>query len=84
MMDMYAKCGSLEGCLRVFQEMGERNLISWTALISGLGLHGCTHEALERFRQMESEGWKPDKVTFLAMLSACRHGGSVEQGILFF
>ena len=64
--------------------MGKRNIISWTALISGLGLHGCTHEALERFRQMELEGWKPDKVAFLAVLSACRHGGSVEQGILFF
>lgn len=84
LMDMYAKCGNLDGCLRVFQEMGERNLISWTSLISGLGLHGCTHEALEMFRQMESDGWKPDKVAFLAALSACRHGGSVEQGMLLF
>jgi len=33
---------------------------------------------------MELEGWKPDKVAFLTVLSACMHGGSVEQGILFF
>lgn len=83
LLDMYAKCGSLDGCLKVFDEMGDKkNLVSWTALISGLGLHGCPHEALARFKQMESEGFEPDRVAFLAVLSACRHGGIVEEGML--
>ncbi|WOK95661.1 hypothetical protein Cni_G04368 [Canna indica] len=82
LLDMYAKCGSLDGCLQVFEEMGEKkNLISWTALISGLGLHGHPHEALARFKQMEAEGFMPDRVALLAVLSACRHGGLVGTGM---
>ncbi|ONK68912.1 uncharacterized protein A4U43_C05F17330 [Asparagus officinalis] len=84
LMDMYAKCGSLKSCLRVFREMGERNLMSWTSLISGFGLHGRMNEALETFMQMKSDGYRPDKVAFLAALSACRHGGSVEHAMLLF
>ncbi|KAM0946137.1 putative tetratricopeptide-like helical domain superfamily [Dioscorea sansibarensis] len=84
LLDMYTKCGSLDCAFRVFEEMDERNLISWTALISGLGLHGCIHEALERFKQMELEGFKPDSVTFMAVLSGCRHNGLVEEGMWLF
>ncbi|XP_008810229.3 pentatricopeptide repeat-containing protein At3g58590 [Phoenix dactylifera] len=84
LLDMYAKCGSLESCLRVFEEMDEKNLISWTALISALGFHGCAIEALEKFKQMEFEGFEPDRVAFLAVLSACSHGGFVEEGMMFF
>ncbi|KAK8933790.1 Pentatricopeptide repeat-containing protein [Platanthera zijinensis] len=84
LLDMYAKCGSLESCLNVFDEMPRRNLVSWTALVSGLGIHGFIVEALERFREMEREGFVLDGVAFLAILSACRHGGFVDKGIEIF
>ncbi|CAL5399193.1 unnamed protein product [Camellia sinensis] len=80
MIDMYGKCGNLESSLKTFNEMTDKNLISWTALISALGLHGRADEALQRFRQMEAVGLKPDRVAFVAMLSACRHGGLVDEG----
>ncbi|KAJ4961275.1 hypothetical protein NE237_021185 [Protea cynaroides] len=84
LIDMYSKCGSFGDAVKVFNEMKERNLISWTALISALGLHGYAHEALKRFREMELLGFKPDKVAFIAVLSACRHGGLVEEGMELF
>ncbi|OVA03177.1 Pentatricopeptide repeat [Macleaya cordata] len=85
LLDMYAKCGSLESSVKVFNEMTERkNLISWTSLVSALGLHGYAFEALERFREMELTGLKPDRVAFIAVLSACRHGGLVEEGMELF
>ncbi|OAY64226.1 Pentatricopeptide repeat-containing protein [Ananas comosus] len=84
LLDMYVKCGSLECCVKVFDEMDERNLISWTAVISGLGLHGRPHEALIWFKRMEEEGFVPDNVALLAVLSACRHGGLVEEGLRLF
>ncbi|XP_059665077.1 pentatricopeptide repeat-containing protein At3g58590 [Cornus florida] len=80
MIDMYGKCGSLESSVKVFNEMLNKNLISWTALISALGLHGLAAEALERFQEMEAIGFKPDGVAFIAVLSACRHGGLVKEG----
>lgn len=84
LLDMYAKCGRIEDCLRVFEEMENRNLISWTVVISGLGLNGFSHKALAWFKAMEKEGCKPDKVAILAVLSACRHGRLVEEGMKIF
>ncbi|CAO2166431.1 unnamed protein product [Urochloa humidicola] len=84
LLDMYAKCGRIEDCLRVFEEMEDRNLISWTAVISGLGLNGFSHKALAWFKAMEKDGCKPDKVAILAVLSACRHGRLVQEGMKIF
>ncbi|KAL5725504.1 hypothetical protein ACHQM5_008642 [Ranunculus cassubicifolius] len=84
LVDMYAKCGNIESSIKVFDEMTERNLISWTALISGLGHHGYSSMALGRFKEMESLGIKPDMVAFIAVLSACRHGGLVDEGMELF
>ncbi|KAI3975398.1 hypothetical protein MKX01_004485 [Papaver californicum] len=85
LLDTYAKCGSLESSVKVFSEMTDRrNLISWTSLVSALGLHGYAFEALERFRELESTGLKLDRVCFIAVLSACRHGGLVEEGMKLF
>ncbi|XP_075513950.1 pentatricopeptide repeat-containing protein At3g58590-like [Primulina tabacum] len=84
MVDMYGKCGSLESSVMIFNQMVERNVISWTALISALGQHGYGNEALERFEEMERNGFKPDKVAFLAVFSACRHIGFVKEGMALF
>ncbi|KAI3810557.1 hypothetical protein L1987_20176 [Smallanthus sonchifolius] len=84
MIDMYGKCGSLWSAVKVFDEMPERNVISWTALVSALGLHGHGNKALERFKQMEMDGVEPDKVAFIAVLSACRHVGLVKDGMEMF
>ncbi|KAL6614500.1 hypothetical protein ACP70R_036770 [Stipagrostis hirtigluma subsp. patula] len=84
LLDMYAKCGRIEDCLKVFEEMEDRNLISWTTVISGLGLNGFAHKALSWFKSMEEDGFKPDKVAILAVLSACRHGSLVQEGMKIF
>lgn len=84
MIDMYGKCGGIESSIKIFNEMTEKNIISWTALVSALGLHGYANEAIERFREMERMGIKPDKVAFLAVLSACRHVGLVQEGMNLF
>ncbi|CAM0882661.1 unnamed protein product [Alopecurus aequalis] len=84
LLDMYAKCGRIEDCLKAFEEMEDRNVISWTAVISGLALNGFSRKALVWFKAMEEAGFKPDKVAFLAVLSACRHGGLVQEGIEIF
>nr|AGT16559.1 pentatricopeptide repeat-containing protein [Saccharum hybrid cultivar R570] len=81
LLDMYAKCGRIEDCLRVFEEMEDRNLISWTNVISGLGLNGFSRKALALFKSMEKDGCKPDKVAILAVLSSCRHGILVQEGM---
>ena len=56
----------------------------WTALISGYGQHEKVVEVLESFHRMKTEGFKPDYVTFLSVLSACSHGGLLDEDWAYF
>nr|CAD1830293.1 unnamed protein product [Ananas comosus var. bracteatus] len=85
LVEMYAKCGSIERARRVFDEMGERrNLCSWNSMIMGLAVHGRCKQALELFHEMLAVGIAPDDITFVGVLLACTHGGLVDQGKHFF
>ncbi|KAF3454170.1 hypothetical protein FNV43_RR04617 [Rhamnella rubrinervis] len=79
LVDLYVKCGSLVYARKVFDKMKERNIISWSTMISGYGMHGFAGEALKLFDQMKALV-KPDHITFLSVLSACSHCGFIEEG----
>ncbi|XP_062092095.1 pentatricopeptide repeat-containing protein At3g20730 [Humulus lupulus] len=80
LIDMYAKTGEIEEATRAFDEMEEKNIISWTSLIAGYGKHGFGHKAIELYKKMECEGLKPNDVTFLSLLCACSHTGLTSEG----
>ncbi|KAG0477257.1 hypothetical protein HPP92_014098 [Vanilla planifolia] len=80
LIDMYAKCGCLPESLQIFNEMPIKNIFSWSAMLSGYGIHGRGEEAVSFFNQMNGKGIKPDKVTFTSLLSACSHAGLVDIG----
>ncbi|CAL1393823.1 unnamed protein product [Linum trigynum] len=84
LIDMYFKCSDLVDGQKVFNEMPNMNVVTWTSLISGYGQHGRVEEVLELFSRMKEEGFRPDHVTFLAVLSACGHGGLIDQGWDYF
>jgi pentatricopeptide repeat protein len=84
LVDMYVKCGNIAKALQVFQEMPQRNSLTWTAVICGLALHGNAHDALSYFLTMIDIGLVPDEITFIGVLSACCHGGLVEEGRKYF
>lgn len=80
LIDMYAKTGEIEEAIHAFDEMDERNTISWTSLIAGYGKHGFGHKAIELYKKMEREGLKPNDITFLSLLFACSHNGLTREG----
>eukprot|EP01018_Ginkgo_biloba_P034802 Gb_21843 [translate_table: standard] len=84
LVDMYAKCGSIEDASKVFEEMPKRDVVSWNAMIIGYAMHGWGKEALQLFEQMQRSGTIPDYVTFVGVLSACCHAGFVDDGQLYF
>ncbi|XP_027148531.1 pentatricopeptide repeat-containing protein At5g66520-like [Coffea eugenioides] len=84
LIDMYIKCGCLEAARVVFENMDERTIVSWSAMIQGLAMHGQAMEALELFSKMVQTGTKPNGVTFIGLLHACSHMGLVEKGREFF
>lgn len=84
LIDMYAKCGSLDCAMQVFEEMKERNVFTWNAMICGLAMNGQGRRALELFKRMENEGVLPDDVTFIGLLSGCSHCRFVDEGLRLF
>ncbi|OMO78062.1 hypothetical protein COLO4_24864 [Corchorus olitorius] len=80
LVDMYAKCGSIEQAFGVFQGMKFRDVFSYTAMIVGYAMNGEAQRALDIFAEMPVVGIKPDEVTFVGVLSACSHAGMVEEG----
>ncbi|XP_058112760.1 pentatricopeptide repeat-containing protein At3g62890-like [Magnolia sinica] len=84
LIDMYIKCGCLEITQKVFNKMEERTVVSWSAMIGGLAMHGKGKEALELFSKMSRIGIRPNSVTFIGLLHACSHMGLVEDGRQYF
>ncbi|KAL5860844.1 hypothetical protein ACOSQ4_002140 [Xanthoceras sorbifolium] len=78
-VDLYVKCGSLVYARKVFDRMRGKNVISWSTMISGYGMHGHGRESLSLFDQMKAS-MKPDHITFVSVLSACSHAGLIDEG----
>ncbi|KAM7523188.1 hypothetical protein LguiA_013090 [Lonicera macranthoides] len=84
LIDLYAKCGHIEKSLHIFNLMKEKNLQSWTVMISGLADNSCGEEAISLFTKMEECGPEPDSVAFSGILCACSHLGLVVEGQEYF
>ncbi|XP_022847390.1 pentatricopeptide repeat-containing protein At4g21065-like [Olea europaea var. sylvestris] len=80
LLNLYAKCGLIEEAFCIFSSMSEKNLQSWTAMISGLTDHGNGEEAISLFTRMEETGLRPDGKSFSTILCACSHNVLVEKG----
>lgn len=80
LVDMYCRCDSVEDASQVFDEMCQRDMVTWTAMISGLVHNGCHGKAFECFRQMQIEETKPSPVTVASVLPACGSMGALREG----
>ncbi|KAL7124115.1 hypothetical protein ABFS83_14G026900 [Erythranthe nasuta] len=84
LMDMYAKCGNISVARWIFYTMEFRDTISWTAMIMAYALHGRAHDAVLLFNEMVADGINPNSGSFLAVLTACSHGGLVDEARKYF
>ncbi|CAI9112000.1 OLC1v1012363C1 [Oldenlandia corymbosa var. corymbosa] len=78
LINMYAKCGSLDEARKVFDEMYERDMVSWTAVITGFAQNGKSSEALGLFSEMFRNGFVPNQFTLGSALKASAVVGSLE------
>ncbi|CAN6448835.1 unnamed protein product [Victoria cruziana] len=76
LMDMYAKCGRLDISRELFNEMPDKNIISWNAIIRAHNQASQHEEAISIFYSMRSQKVKPDEVTSSGILTACAHLGN--------
>ncbi|KAI3928452.1 hypothetical protein MKW98_024053 [Papaver atlanticum] len=80
LITMYARCGVVEAAHVVFHTMPYIDSVSWNSMITALGQHGHGLQALKVFDLMLQENIKPDRITFLIVLTACSHSGLVKEG----
>ncbi|XP_062025168.1 pentatricopeptide repeat-containing protein At5g43790-like [Rosa rugosa] len=80
-LDLYASCGRMDLCRKVFDEMPQRDVVSWTGLIKGYRNLGKYDDALIAFEQMQYAGVVPNAVTMVNALAACASFGALEMGV---
>ena len=83
---MFAKSsGDLGSAYKVFEKMPERNLVTWTLMITRFAQLGCARDAIDMFLDMELSGYAPDRFTYSSVLSACTELGfaSTREAIAF-
>ncbi|XP_024529441.1 pentatricopeptide repeat-containing protein At2g33680 isoform X1 [Selaginella moellendorffii] len=80
LVNMYAKCWAVEEAKVVFDQMAERNVVTWTAMITAFAQGGLLHEALQVLKGMDCEGLKQNDVTFISLLGACSSAQDVHRG----
>ncbi|KAI5081248.1 hypothetical protein GOP47_0004431 [Adiantum capillus-veneris] len=81
-IDMYSKCGSLEEAKDVFDELLVKDVVAWTALISGYVEHEFFEEAFQYLEQMQCLGVQPNEVTYICALKACSSTGITDKGLV--
>ncbi|KAK7247182.1 hypothetical protein RIF29_42059 [Crotalaria pallida] len=84
LVDMYVKCGLLVIAKLLFDMIPKKDVIHWTIMIAGYGMHGFGNEAISTFKNMRMAGIEPDESCFTSILCACRDSGLQKEGWVFF
>lgn len=82
LIDMYAKCGSLNDARNVFNLMTQRDIVSWNSIVSACAANGMVHEALEFLNKMlEEDNLEPNIVSRSAVIGGLSQNGYDEEAI---
>lgn len=81
LLNLYASCGDMELCSYLFDEMPQRDVVSWTVIVTGYRECGKSNAALVAFEQMQNSGVEPNRVTMVNALAACAGSGALDMGV---
>ncbi|ESR60072.1 hypothetical protein CICLE_v10018004mg [Citrus x clementina] len=57
-----------------------RNVIGWNTLIAGKAQNGLAEDVLDQYNLMRMVGFRPDKITFVSVISSCSELATLGQG----
>lgn len=80
LIDMYAKCGRVDTAWKLFDKMHKRDVVAWSAMISGYAQADRCKEALNLFHEMQKAKVDPNEVTMVSVLYSCAMLGAYETG----
>uniref|UniRef100_A0A7N0U4R8 Pentatricopeptide repeat-containing protein n=1 Tax=Kalanchoe fedtschenkoi TaxID=63787 RepID=A0A7N0U4R8_KALFE len=70
LINVYAKSRDVDLSTKIFDEMVDRNVITWTAVVLAFVQNEQPEEALRWVREMRSLGLRPNEVTYNNLLSS--------------
>lgn len=79
-LSAYSKCLSLKDAKMMFDKMVERDVVSWTTLVSAYTQSSRVDEALDIFSQMREQGFVPNEYTFSSVIIGCANVGFLNYG----
>lgn len=80
LVSLYARCGRVEDAYLAFDNIDDKDNISWNGLISGFSQSGHYEEALQVFSRMNRAGVEPNMFTFGSATSAAANTANIKQG----
>lgn len=80
LLKLYTTCGRVYEARDLFDEMSERDFVSWSTMVSGYVQNGCSNEALVLFKQMQAQNVKADEFTLASVVGACGDMGALDLG----
>ncbi|KAE8696325.1 putative ALA-interacting subunit 2-like isoform X1 [Hibiscus syriacus] len=78
-IDMYCECDCLTYARKVFKNLAEKIVVSWSSMIKGCVNHDQNHDALSLFSSIKTDGVKADFIMVINILPACVNLGVIEQ-----
>uniref|UniRef100_A0A2N9I6P5 Pentatricopeptide repeat-containing protein n=1 Tax=Fagus sylvatica TaxID=28930 RepID=A0A2N9I6P5_FAGSY len=81
LLSMFGKCGRMDDARRIFDDMLQRDSVSWNSLISGYTENGFSSQALEVFFQMHDLSLQPNEYTLASILEVVSNFNSVMQAM---
>ncbi|KAK3231927.1 hypothetical protein Dsin_003808 [Dipteronia sinensis] len=81
LVSSYMKLGCEEDAEKLFDEVSDKDLVSWNSLISGFSRIGKLNKCLDAFSRMRFElGMQPNDVTVISIISACTDSRALDGG----
>lgn len=70
LISMYSKCKKVDIAANLFENLQNKTIVSWNAMILGYAQNGLVNEALNSFCEMQSRNIKPDSFTMVSVIPA--------------
>lgn len=81
LIDTYAKCGSMNDAVKVFNVMEFKDVISWNAMVTGYTQSGNFGAAFELFENMRKENIPLDVITWSAVIAGYAQRGCSQEAL---
>ncbi|KAL2899483.1 hypothetical protein RDABS01_024565 [Bienertia sinuspersici] len=81
LLDAYIKNGSVDEAAKVFENINQKDIVTWSAMLAGYAQVGDAVGAINVYSQLMKEGIHPNEYTFSSVINSCAAPeAAVEQG----